>query len=291
MSFTPAEITPGVRFTSVYTSRGKSDSVSVSFRIPLDKRNLASAALVSKIISRGTAGFPDTLSINRECEDNYGTSVDIFYQKCGGEIVFTFLTSYLRSRYAFGGENIAFRALSMLREFIFSPLLTDGSFDAVYTAREKVTLLQQIASIRNNKPRYALKRAADIMCENEPFSMTTYNCADVINELTPRELADFFAYAVSDTPVEIIYAGETGRDEIIKLISSILPFTPRKSAEPSSFRTREVKKKSALPKKQPPRNRLSLWGSGWIRASTKTISTTQLFSAPCFHFHPFRSCL
>ncbi|MBO7549690.1 MAG: hypothetical protein J6T77_06940, partial [Clostridia bacterium] len=91
MSFSPIPINEGVKYTHVYTERGKTDSLCVSFRIPLDERNLASITLVSKILLRGTKSFPNTLSICRECEDNYGAAIDIAFQKRGRELALVFM--------------------------------------------------------------------------------------------------------------------------------------------------------------------------------------------------------
>ncbi|MBQ6183973.1 MAG: insulinase family protein [Clostridia bacterium] len=238
MSFSPVPLNEGVKYTHIYTDRGKTDSLYVSFRIPLNERNLASITLVSKILLRGTKSFPNTLSICRECEDNYGAAIDIAFQKRGRELALVFMLSYMRNRFAFEGEDIAERAVKLLSEFIFAPYLKDGAFDRDYTEREKVALCAQIASLKNNKPAYAAYRAAQLMCAGEPAAVSIYNCADIVRGLTPAELTEFFENTVKNAPVDIIYAGNAGQDRILDLIKNHLPFMLRAEIKRSVIRRR-----------------------------------------------------
>lgn len=246
MSFSPIPINEGVKYTHVYTERGKTDSLCVSFRIPLDERNLASITLVSKILLRGTKSFPNTLSICRECEDNYGAAIDIAFQKRGKELALVFMLSYMRNRFAFEGEDIAERAVKLLSEFIFKPYLKDGAFDPDYTEREKIALCAQIASLKNNKPAYAAYRAAQLMCAGEPAAVSIYNCADLVRSLTPAELTAFFEKTIKSAPVDIVYAGNADKDRILELIERHLPFEPRAGIRRSVVRRRVPKKVRAF---------------------------------------------
>ncbi len=238
MSFSPVCLSEGVRYTHVETNRGKTDSLCVSFRVPLDPVSLAAVTLISKILIRGTMSFPDTVSICRECEDNYGCSVDIAHDRRGREISLTFMLSYLRNSFAFSGEDIAERAVKLLSEFIFSPYLIDGAFNAEYTEREKTALCALISSIKNSKPSYALYRANALMCPGEPIAVSLYDSADTVRSLTPEYLASFFADVVKTAPVDIVYAGNADVNRMLELVNEHLKFSPRAVCKPSPVRRR-----------------------------------------------------
>ncbi len=242
MSFCPIELKEGVRLTHVLTERGKSDSFCTAFRIPFSKENLAKAALVSKVLIRGTMNFRDTMSICRECEDNYGSSAEIYYKHSGNELTLVFQLSYLRKRYTFNNDDTAVRAFALLKDFIFAPYLVDGMFDVSYVEREKQALCERIASIFNNKPAYAVRRAEIIMREGEPDASTIYDCGQVISECTAKELTVFFENCVTNCQVEMIYAGVQPVSEIISLIDSHLPFTQRPFSIPGPVVKRQAKK-------------------------------------------------
>ena len=232
MSFCPVELKEGVRLTHVVTERGKSDSFCVAFRIPFSKENLSKVALISKVLIRGTKNFPDTMSICRECEDNYGCSIDIYYKHTGNELTLVFQLSYLRKRYTFDNNDTAVRAFDLLKDFIFLPYLVDGAFDISYVEREKQALCERIASIFNNKPAYAVRRADMIMREGEPNAVTIYDCEQVIRECSAKDLTAFFEECVANCPVDMIYAGIQPVSEIISLIDSRLHFDPRRFSLP-----------------------------------------------------------
>lgn len=229
MSFAPVELTNGVRFTYVNTEKGKSDSLYAALRIPLSDESYTKISIISEILERGTQKFPDTRAISRECEDNYGTILHIVPRKTNNEVLLCFCVTFLRNEYAFDGEDIFTRAVKLLSETIFRPYLENGCFSSVYTEREKDSLYERISSLINNKRSYALYRARKVMCDGEPSAVFLYDHLDMIKSSDAVSLTDFYFKALSESPVEIIYAGTQKCEYVTEAVLRELPFSPRYS--------------------------------------------------------------
>ena len=227
MSFVPAELINGVRFTYVNTEKGKSDSLYAVLRMPLSEESYTKISVISEILQRGTQKFTDTRAVSRECEDNYGTILHIFPRKMNNEMLLCFCVTFLRNEYAFDGEDIFTRAVKLLAETVFRPFLENGCFSVSYTEREKDSLYERVSSLINKKRLYALYRARKIMCGDEPWAMFLYDHLDMIKSFEPKSLTGFYFDALRDSPVELIYAGTQKREYVSEIISRELPFSPR----------------------------------------------------------------
>ena len=227
-------LSEGVTLTAVFGEKSKSQSLLVNMTLPLDAENATNMSLLYKVMLRGSASYPSVKELCAVCEDNYACSIDVNQSKTGEMLTLSFGLSCLKNEYAINGEDILKKGIELLGEFIFDPYFVNGEFDAKYLEREKSSLREQMLAVINNKPRYALKRAVELMCKGEAYSVTSGGDIGLIDCVTPESLTKFYRYLMNSSVVNIIFAGNYGEDELCDAVKQYLPFAPRPSSLPET---------------------------------------------------------
>ncbi|MDD4125306.1 MAG: insulinase family protein [Eubacteriales bacterium] len=232
MNYIRTEICPGVKLTCVNSDKHKTDVMFINFILPLTAVGATSLTLLSKVLVRGTASYPDFRALATACEDNYSCGIDVFTVKKGETLTLSFSVSCLKNKYALNGEDIFTQSLRILGEIIFSPYMPGGCFFNDYVNREKDAMREQILSLANNKPAYAMRRAISLMCGNEPYAIPAYGDLDTLEKLDNERLTQIFKTVTASSPVEIIFTGDYEIAPLIEKINYCLPFSQRKYALP-----------------------------------------------------------
>ena len=234
MTYKTTNIADGVNLTTVFNEKSKAQTLLVYMTIPLSSENATNMSLLYKVMLRGCAAYPNVKELCAVCEDNYACSIDVNQFKTGEMLTLSCGLSCLKNEYAINGEDIFAKGMELLGEFIFAPLLKDGVFDPGYLEREKSSLREQILALSNNKPRYALKRAVDLMCECEAYSIPSGGDIGLIDGVTPGSLTDFYHYVINNAVVNVIFAGDTDEETVKRHVTERLPFSPRSGVLPAT---------------------------------------------------------
>jgi predicted Zn-dependent peptidase len=232
----------GVNLTGVYSGKHKTNLLLVSFLLDLNPLNATSLNLLSKVLLRGTSSYPDLASFSRACDDNYALGLDAFTIKKGEGISLVFSLSTLKNKYALDGEDIFARGLEIFSELIFSPYLPGGTFYVDYVNREKEALKEQILSLINNKPAYAMRQAINLMCQNEAYAVPSYGDIETLEGLDNTKLTEIYNSVISTAPVEIVFCGEYDIDYVNHMLAQNLPFTQRDYSLPKVYRPEKPSK-------------------------------------------------
>ncbi len=227
-------LSEGVTLTAVFGDKSKSQSLLVNMTLPLDAGNATNTSLLYKVMLRGSARYPSVKELCAVCEDNYACSIDVNQSKTGEMLTLSFGLSCLKNEYAINNEDIFKRGIELLGEFIFDPYFVNGEFDAKYLEREKSSLREQMLAVANNKPRYAVKRAVELMCEGEAYSVQSGGDMKLIDAVTPASLTKFYFYLMNNAVVNIIFAGNYDEDSLCGAVKEYLPFAPRPSSLPET---------------------------------------------------------
>ena len=224
----------GVYLASCKTDKFKSAVMTVSFAVPLDSDTASGYSLLTNLMSLSTGKYPTMQSFSIIKDELYALGLDAYVQRRGELLLVRLEINSIADSYAFDGEKVLYRATELLSDAIFNPHLENGIFPQNKVEYEKICLIEEIESLVENKHSYAMLRARQIMCPNEPFSVDAAGEIDKVEALDGEKLMPFYRNIIENAPVFITYAGEADFEYVEECVKTHLPFKKRDSYLPDS---------------------------------------------------------
>ena len=224
----------GVYFASCKTDKFKSAVLTVSFAVPLDSATASGYSLLTNLMSLSTGKYPTMQSFSIIKDELYALGLDAYVQRRGELLLVRLEINSIADSYAFDGEKVLYRATELLGDAIFNPHLENGIFPENKVEYEKICLIEEIESLVENKHSYAMLKARQIMCPNEPFSVDAAGEIDKVEALDGEKLMPFYRNIIENAPVFITYAGEADFEYVEECVKAHLPFQKRDSYLPDS---------------------------------------------------------
>ena len=205
--FDRKEIAAGVFFNAISETKFKSNLISMRFIAPLDEKTAAKNALLFPVLLRGSTNFPDIGSIRREEESVYDTDISDGVYKRGDSQILEIRMSLLDNRFSIDGMNITDRAVRLLSDILFSPLMENGAFLEEYVESEKQMLIDDIRAQINDKRRYAMQRLSEEMFSDDVFGVSELGTVESVDEITANALTNQYKELFSRARIEIFAVG------------------------------------------------------------------------------------
>ncbi len=207
------QLAPAVHVNLLPMDKFKTDQVAISFIMPLDARTASHATLLSMVLKTGCAAYPDVISLSRALDELYGAKLNVMLRKKGDSHLMTFFLEFLDPAFV-PEKDLAERALELLRQILFEPLLEDGAFSALTVAREKKNLCDMIDGRINDKRLYALRRCGELTAQGQPYEV--YECGDksIVEQIHAASLYEFYRDYMRRAVVEIYGFGRIKAEQI-----------------------------------------------------------------------------
>lgn len=207
-NFNRNQISDSVAFSTIKESRFKTMRISVTAFLPLTYEDAAKNALMSLVMTRSCAKYPDFTVLSRKLSSLYGASLASGFRKMGDVQALTFSISGIDDRYALDDEIISKELSDLLCDVLFNPFVKDGAFDAVECEQERRQLVDMIDSEINEKRIYANQKAISAMCNDEAYGINRYGDKDTVNAATPADLYKAWQNMLESARFEIIFVGD-----------------------------------------------------------------------------------
>ena len=234
MNIKTSQLANGVYLAACKTEKFKSAVMTVSFAVPLEAETASGYSLLTNLLSLSTGSYKTMQSFSVIKDDLYALGLDAYVQRSGELLLVRLEINTIADSFAFNGERVLFRATELLGDAIFNPHLENGVFPDRNVETEKVCLVEEIESLIENKPAFAMLRARQIMCEGEPFAVDAGGETERVLALNGKELVDFHRNIINNAPVFITYAGEADFEYVEECVRAHLNFAPRESKLPDS---------------------------------------------------------
>ena len=205
--FNRKEIACGVFFNAVTETKFKSNLISVRFITPLCESTAASNALLFPVLLRGSENFPDIGAIRREEESVYDTDISDGVYKRGDAQILEMRMRVLDNRFSIDGMDITARAVRLLSDVLFAPVMENGVFLEEYVESEKQMLIDDIRAQVNDKRRYAMQRLGEEMFSDDVFGISELGTVESVSAITPEALTEQYYQLLSHARVEIFAVG------------------------------------------------------------------------------------
>lgn len=211
-----------------------SDRFTTSYARVVLHRDLAeattAAALLAPVLRAATARHPSREALAHRLADLYGASLHLGSEKLGDRGLFTASLEWptaglSRSTGLFGD------GLGLLREVLTEPKRsTDGAFDPGVVRTEQVNQRRALEALRDDKGRYAVRRALETACAGEPYGLEVEGRVEELEQATPPKLADLHRALLARAPLDVFVSSDLSPDQAERLVRRHLLWEGRSPA-------------------------------------------------------------
>lgn len=211
------ELFDGIQLHILKTDKFKTNLLAVFMLTDLTRENVTKNALIPAVLRRGTEKLPTMKEIAIQLEEMYGSILDASCDKMGDKQVLQFYIDSLSNEYTLEKEDILNTSLELLGDMILNPKTEDGSFVAEYVTQEKETIRELINAKINDKGSYALNRAIEEMCYEEPFGLYKFGYVEDLDKITAADLYTHYQEVLATSEIHIYVSGNIDEVEIEKI--------------------------------------------------------------------------
>lgn len=211
-----SRIAPQVDLHLIKSKKFKTDLISLYLLRPLTMEEATLNALLTRILDRGTANYPDAQVLNRYLDDHYGMALVSDVSKVGERHQIQLKVQFPRSPII--GKNLMADGVALLSEMTYNPLTADGKFQDSIFEMEKRQLKQEIESRINDKTTYAVDRCLELMCDTEPYRFYAYGDVDYLETVTNEQLFEHYQQVIAHSKMDVVAIGDFDFDEVEGLI-------------------------------------------------------------------------
>lgn len=214
------ELFDGINLHILKTDKFKTNLLAVFMLTDLNRENVTKNTLIPAVLRRGTQSFPTMRDIAIKLEELYGSILDASSDKFGDKQVLQFYIDYLDNEYALDDTNILKEGTNLLCDVILNPKLENGSFSEEYVSQEKETIRELINSKINDKGTYAINRATEEMCKDEPYGLYKFGYVQDLEQINAKDLYEQYKNILATSEIHIYISGNVNEEEIENILKS-----------------------------------------------------------------------
>ena len=196
----------------------KTNTLLLHMRSALSKDTVTKRALLPFVLQNGTEKYPSRQDIRHELDDLYGATLNVEVSKKGENHLMTFKMDVANEKFLTDSRPLLEKAVELLASVVLHPKEDNGSFDKSIVEGEKRTLKQKLASVYDDKMRYANMRLTEEMCEDEPFSLFVHGDKDDIPSIDEKSLYEYYKQALENDQLDLYIVGDVKEDDMKNLI-------------------------------------------------------------------------
>lgn len=233
------EIKEGITIHSIPTDKFKTNLYAVFLAVPLKKESVTQNALIAAILRRGTQNIISQDLISQKLEGMYGASFDCGVEKTGDNQIIKFYLETIREGFLPEKEELSKKAIKILMDIVFNPLIENNGFKKEYVESEKKNLKQVIESKIDNKRVYALERCIEEMYRGEPYGLFKFGYVEDLEKITPQNLYNHYKELINQCKIDIFISGTEEKQKVEQWLQENNEMTKLKSRKPNYIVNKE----------------------------------------------------
>lgn len=218
MSYEIKNIKNGIKIHLIKTNKFKTNLFAIFLTMPLDRNTVTQNALIPAVLRMGTAKLKSQEEISIELENMYGATLDGGVDKIGDNQVLKFYLETLNDNFLPNKENISNKAIELLLDIVFNPLVENNEFKKEYVASEKKTIKRLIEGRIDNKDMYAYTRCVEEMYKEEPYGLYKFGYVENLEKIDESNLYEYYTKLLNEAKIDIFVSGNFQDKKIINEI-------------------------------------------------------------------------
>jgi len=215
-------IADGIFFTSINSSKFKTNRVSVSLIAPLKVETASDYALLPLILKKGFRDCPNPAEFQKLLMGLYGASCDGDVRKLGDNQLISLSISAIDDKFTLNGEKTSLEISKILCSLLLDPVIENGGFKQEFFETEKKALIDQIKAELNNKRTLAATRCQQIVYDGENAAIGKLGLLSEAEKLSCREVFDSYNELLRKARIEIFFTGCGDSQGALEIFSSAL---------------------------------------------------------------------
>lgn len=205
--FVTWEAGPGVRLHHFAADHFKDLSLSVGWRVDLERETVTRVALVPSVLRRGTRAFPTARDLARRCEDLYGCRLSSRVYRLGEQQVWWVSLDFPHPRYV-GDTGYLDGVLDLLGQLMWEPVTEAGVFRSDYVREERDVLRRALRARFNNKGSWANLRCVEEMCAGERYALHPLGREEDLDAIDAPLLYRTYEEVLSTGQLDVVAVGD-----------------------------------------------------------------------------------
>ena len=198
------------KFKSIYISYNFTQEVN-------DTKIFSSYAVLASLMAKSSKSYPTQKDIEKYLNSLYGANFDVNIEKLGDLYNLEFRIEFVNKKFIPSKEELLEKILLFLKEMIYNP----AQWTQDVLKREKDFILQRINERKDEKLKYGIQRAEELLCKDEPFGTYLYGEEDVVKNLSLKNIKDAYSTLINDSITVIVSGNLDGYDSIDSEIEKI----------------------------------------------------------------------
>ena len=234
------ELFDGINLHIIKTDKFKTNLLAVFMLTDLNRENVTKNTLIPAVLRRGTTKLQTMKDIAIKLEDMYGSILDASSEKMGDKQVLQFYIDSLANEYTLDNCDVLKDATELLCDVILDPLTEDvhhctensctsvKTFKSEYVEQEKETIKELINAKINDKGSYAINRATEEMCKDEPYGLYKFGYVEDLKDITAQKLYNQYKNILATSEIHIYVSGNVDEKEIEGILKNKFQIVSRK---------------------------------------------------------------
>lgn len=196
----------------------KSIYISYNFTMEVKENSVFSNnAVLGALMAKSSRKYQTQKEIEKYLNSLYGANYDVNVEKYGDLYNLEFRIEYINKKFLPGNEDLLENILNFLKEMIYNPAdWTDENIK-----REKEFILERINERKDEKLKYGVQRAEELLCKDEPFGVFLYGDQDNVQNVDKDVLKNAYSELLKSCVTVIISGNLEGYDNIEETFNEV----------------------------------------------------------------------
>lgn len=206
----------------INNNKFKGIRIAINYTMPIIKEKVAQQATVVSMLSKGSKKYGDQKQIDLFLAKLYGAQFNTNVEKIGDLYNIEFCIECVNKKFLPNNEDVIYDAIDFLYEIIYNPDILNDEFDAKKLENEKKYILDKINEKKDDKLRYGIVKAEELLCKDEPYGIYVYGNSQDIEKINSKSAYQTYIEIIKKAVVTITIVGNLdGYNDIEKKINDV----------------------------------------------------------------------
>ncbi|MGG6798172.1 UNVERIFIED_CONTAM: insulinase family protein [Streptococcus canis] len=221
------KIVQGVQLHLIKTKRFKTNHITFRFSGDLNQKTVAKRVLVAQMLATANDSYPTAKLFREKLAQLYGASLSTNVSTKGLVHIVDIDITFVQDKYAFQREKVLDEMIHLLKDILFSPLLSIAQYQPKVFDIEKANLISYVESDKEDSFYYSSLKAKELFYLNKDLQVSKYGSPELIAKETAYTSYQEFHKMLNEDQIDIFVLGDFDDYRVVQLLHQF-PFNNRK---------------------------------------------------------------
>lgn len=202
------------------TNNEKFKSIYLSYNFTVDIKDtkyFSYFAVLASLMAKSSQKYSSQKEIEKYLNSLYGSSFDVNIEKLGDLYNLEFRAEFINKKFLPDQEELLGRMLEFLNEMIYKP----ANWSEENINREKQFILERINERKDEKLKYGIQRAEELLCKGEPFGIYLYGEQEIVENITIEDIKNAYQELIKNCVTVFVSGNLEGYENIEETIDKV----------------------------------------------------------------------